>query len=383
MPAPDKPTSGNSPDQPSANRREFLTGKSLLKQVSAAGEAFADEILSSPECPPTRFQSGPTVRLGARAMACEFDVIFNAGTTGGLKVASEVLTLIEQLEDQMTVYRDHSELSQLNRHASSRPVTVEPRLFDLLNRARSLSGETGGAFDPTSGPLVSLWNRCRQELRLPTTSELEKTLSLIGAWHLRFSPEDSSLSFEQPDLTLNLGAIGKGYALDRAAELLHDAGLKDWLIHGGQSSILASGSHFAQPGWPVGIRNPQMPDRLIATLLLKNAGMGTSGSGTKFFRVNGKRYGHIIDPRTGWPAEGMLSVTVLAPEAATADALSTAFFVLGVEKSLEFCHNHPEIQAVLIPLPEPGRRLQPVVVGIPEENIDFPQEASPRFHSWD
>lgn len=365
-------------DRPPASRREFLTGKSLLKQVSAAGEALADELLADNSLS-SPFHAGPTVRLGSRAMACEFDVILNPDSRGGLKVASEVLALVEQLEDQMTVYRDQSELSQLNRLAPQEPVPLEPRLFELLFRAKSLSEETEGAFDPTSGPLVSLWNLCKHELRVPTPDELGKTLDAVGVRHLDFNLDHGTLAYSLPSVSLNLGAIGKGYALDRGAELLRAAGHDDWLIHGGQSSILARGNHQGRPGWPVGIRNPQMPDRLIATLLLKNAGMGTSGSGTKFFRLEGKRYGHIIDPRTGWPSEGMLSVSVIAPDAASADALATAFFVLGVEKSLEFCHNHSEIQAILTPLPEPGRRLQPVVVRISPEDAEFSPDATPIF----
>lgn len=365
-------------DHPQANRREFLTGKSLLKQVAAAGDALTDELLAG-DTVTSPFHAGPTVRLGSRAMACEFDVIFNPHTDGGLAVASEALSLVDQLEDQLTVYRDQSELSQLNRVASCGPVSLEPRLFELLQHAKTLAEETDGAFDPTSGPLVSLWNRCKHELRIPTERELVETLDSCGIRHLEFHPEDCSLAFTHPTVSLNLGAIGKGYALDRCAELLLKAGLQDWLIHGGQSSILAHGGHFGRPGWPVGIRNPQMPDRLIATLLLKDRGMGTSGSGTKFFRLEGNRYGHIIDPRTGLPAEGMLSVTVMTPDAASADALATAFFVLGVEKSLEFCHNHPQIQAILVPLPDSGRRLRPLVFGLSQEVIEFSSDASPHF----
>jgi len=112
----------------------------------------------------------------------------------------------------------------------------------------------------------------------------------------------------------------------------------------------------------------------LATLLLKNRGMSTSGSAVQFFRHQGKRYGHIIDPRTGWPVESMLSVTVLAPDAALAEALSTAFFVLGVEKAREYCHNHTEVAALLVPAPTSGNRLEPVICGIPESDLEFVPE---------
>ena len=185
---------------------------------------------------------------------------------------------------------------------------------------------------------------------------------------------------------MNLNGIGKGYALDRAAELLAGAEseyeIRNWLLHGGHSSVLARGEHFhpgtegSVGGWPVGIRNPLFPDERLATLLLRNQAMGTSGSGVQYFRVGGKRYGHVLDPRTGWPVDHLLSVTVLADSAAEADALSTAFFVMGLEKAIEFCQNRPDVRALLIPPPHRGRTLEPVVCGIPDEDLFFVSDAS-------
>ncbi|MCA9072169.1 MAG: FAD:protein FMN transferase, partial [Planctomycetaceae bacterium] len=166
---------------------------------------------------------------------------------------------------------------------------------------------------------------------------------------------------------LNLGGIGKGYALDRAGQFLSESGLDHWLFSGGFSSLLARGQHRQLGGWPVGIRNPLFPDQLMGTILLKNQALSTSGSGVQSFRHDGKRYGHILDPRTGWPSEGMLSVTVLAPTAAEADALSTAFFVLGLEKAKEYCDNHRNVSSLLLPPPHRGRRLTPINCGIPDD----------------
>jgi thiamine biosynthesis lipoprotein len=155
---------------------------------------------------------------------------------------------------------------------------------------------------------------------------------------------------------LNLGAIGKGHALDRCGELLAEAGVENYVCHGGQSSILARGSHAstreAGGGWTVGVGHPLRPGKRLAEIRLRDRAIGTSGSATQFFRHQGKRYGHILDPRTGWPAEGVLSATVLAPTAALADALATAFYILGVERSFDFCRAHPEISALLV---TPGR----------------------------
>jgi len=131
--------------------------------------------------------------------------------------------------------------------------------------------------------------------------------------------------------------------------------------------MIARGDHYGQGGWPVGIRNPLFTDRRFATLLLRDGSMSTSGSNIQYFRHAGRRYGHILDPRTGWPAEQVLSVTVLAPNAAEADSLSTAFYVMGLENTLQWCDNHPEIGVLIVPKPVGCRRLEPVVRNIPDD----------------
>ncbi len=361
------------PDSPGPNsRRDFLTGKSLRDELQAATNQLATECVIEPAA---ALPVGGTIRLGKPAMACDFEVIFNAGPGAPLSAASAALDLVDQLEDQMTVYRPHGELAQLNARAAVGPVPVERRLFDLLRLAARLAEETGGAFDPTAGPLVALWRIARQAGRLPTVDELALARALVGWRNLDFDEPVCSVRFLRKGVELNLGSIGKGYALDRAAELLDSAGAADWMLHGGHSSVLARGAHAGGAGWPVGIRNPLFPEQRLATLRLKDRGMSTSGSGVQFFRHGGRRYGHILDPRTGQPVEEMLSVVVLAPTAALADALSTAFFVIGVEKAREYCHNHKDVTAVLIPSPQSGRRLAPVNCGIPPEDITFVPEA--------
>ncbi|MBS0261160.1 MAG: FAD:protein FMN transferase [Planctomycetes bacterium] len=345
-------------------RREFLTGGGFL---SAEGEEPAPDLLLA--------GLGNTLRLSTLAMATEFEAILNPGAGSLLQGAWDALDLVNQLEDQMSIYRPHSELSRLNARAADEPVPVEPRLFNLLRRSVELSLATEGAFDPTAGALVALWRNCRRERRLPHDEELDLARSQIGCQHVRFldSVDDlgpPTIGFDRPGISLNLNAMGKGYALDRAAEILAPLG-GDWLLHGGHSSILARGSHTGCTGWPVSIRHPLFPNRQLATLTLLNRAMSTSGSAVQFFRYQGKRYGHIVDPRTGWPTDGMLAVTVLTPDAALAEALSTAFFVLGVEKAREYCHNHSEVAALLMPAPTDGNRLEPVVCGIPETELIF------------
>ena len=373
-----------------ANRRDFLAGRALRDEIVAVGQGVGDALLDTTDEPRREPTSGATVRLTTSAMATDFAVILNEAHPDDhrqpLRWASEALDLIHVLEDQMSVYRPHSELSQLNRVAASRPVQVEERLFELLSLARDISMETDGCFDPTSGQLIALWRQCRKEVRLPTETELVERLALVGMRHVSFgtvsSPlpvgegtgQDTLIAFDRAGVELNLGSIGKGYALDRAAEILIEHELTEWLIQGGHSSVIARGGHNGLSGWPIGLRNPLLPQRRLGTILLRDQALATSGTAVQHFRFEGKRYGHIIDPRTGWPVDNMLSVTVLAPTAAEADALSTAFFVGGVELAERYCSNNPLVAAVLIPPPIHGQRLQPVNLGISEDVLFWNDE---------
>jgi FAD:protein FMN transferase len=360
------------PAEPSASRRDFLTGAALRKEAEHVGSRLADAIADA--LPPEEVpQAGPTVRLETRAMACKFSVVMNPGPSRRVMIASDALDMIHALEAQMTVYRPDSELSQLNRRAADEPVHVETELFQLLLQARDVSHETAGAFDPTSGPLIALWRGCRSEGRIPTAEEIRGALCVTGMRHVSFDETAQTVQFDAPGVELNLGAIGKGHAVDRAAAFLVQEGVDAWLFHGGYSSVLVRGDHCGYGGWPVGLRNPLLPHERLATILLKDQALSTSGSNVQFFRHAGKRYGHILDPRTGWPAEELLSVTVTAPTAAWADALSTAFFVGGVENSLRYCDNHPEIGAIFVRPPQRGRTLELLLCGIPDEVLFFEQ----------
>ena len=358
------------PSEPS-NRREFLTGKALRDRIEAAGDQLADHLVGEKDDQPA---AGGTVRLSTNAMACEFSVIMNPGPAKNVMLASDALDMLHPLEQQMTVYRDDSALSQINRTAATEPIEIETNLFRLLLQSDSLSQATSGAFDPTSGPLVRLWRSCRNAGRIPRQSEIDPLLQQTGMEHLSFDLDKQTVKFGHPAVELNLGGIGKGYALDQVAQFLQESLLQDFLIHGGHSSLLAKGDHNEQGGWPVSIGNPLFTKKKLATIILQDAGLSTSGSNVQFFRKEGRRFGHILDPRTGWPAEELLSVTVIAPTAAEADALSTAFFVLGLEKTLEYCHNRTGIGIVLVPPPQRGRLLEPVVHGIPDKFIFFEQE---------
>ena len=352
-------------DSPTS-RREFLRGRDVGAQSEQLAPAPAAEMSSATD-QSTAPSAGDTIRLATRAMACEFSVIMNPGPGAQVMAASGALDAVQTLENQISVYREHSELSQLNARAAWEPVEIEQQLFEFLLETRRLCLETEGGFDPTSGPLISLWRLCRQQGRIPTQQEIASCRERTGMERCLFDEINRTVRYDRDGVELNLGGIGKGYALDRAGEFLVEQGLEAWLFHGGQSSMLARGVHHGTGGWPVGICNPLFPQQRLATVLLQDGALSSSGSGVQHFWHQGKRYGHILDPRTGWPVEHMLSVTVLAPTAAEADALSTAFYVIGVENAQRYCDNHKEVSAMLIPPPRRGRTLEPINCGIPDE----------------
>lgn len=337
---------------------------------------FIAPLSSQAELPSVIPVGGSTIHVAARAMACEFAVVMNGGAHDRTLAVGEVLQLIADIETWLSVYQPHSEITELNTNAASGPIRVRPPLFGLLRTSQRLYEQTNGAFDIAAGAQIRLWKRCREEQRVPTEAEISEALGCSGSNHLILNDQESSVEFGVAGLRLDPGAIGKGFALDEAAEWMRKSGdcPDDFLLHGGHSSLVAGGRHDGQGGWPVGIGNPLFTKKRLGTILLRNQAMSTSGSNIQFFRHDGRRYGHILDPRTALPVEGMLSVTVFAESAAIADALSTAFFVLGVENAQKCCDNLPNVGVILVPFPERGSRVSPTVIGVPDDQIFWDDE---------
>lgn len=354
------------------SRRDFLTGKSATPTMTPRDNGPRDET-------PSAAGESYFVRVTRQAMACEFEVRFSAGKYDhGTELALAALDLVETLENQLSVFRESSEICRINRTAAAEPVAVEARLFALIETTMRLCDETDGALDLTSGPLWEAWGFARREGAVPDKEQLAEALQHVGRHLVRLDPENRTIHFQKPGVGLNLGSVGKGYALDRCAEVLVDGRVDSFLIHGGNSSVVARGAPAthgdASPendhaGWEVGIVHPLRPERRLAKLRLTNQALATSGSWAQSFVHEGRRYSHILDPRSGRPAEGILSATVVAPTATLADALSTALFVLGADKALEFCRNRPEIGAVLAcPIRHSGG-VEIRTIGLPDEKL--------------
>jgi thiamine biosynthesis lipoprotein len=349
------------------NRRDFLNPRQVAR---TAGKMIGvlDELRTLPV--PAVAPSYALVHYARRAMATTFEVLLPLGTAHGREAAEEALDEIDRLEAQLTVYREDSEVSSMNRRAALTPVPVEEKLFGLLCLAGQLTRETDGAFDISVGALIKAWGFYRRCGRVPSAEERAEVLARSGMVNVRLDQETQSVHYRRPGLEINLGSIGKGYALDRVGDLLRNRWeVVSALLHGGHSSVFAVGSTPGDlRGWPVAIRHPWDPERRVALIRLQDRALGTSAATFQHLEYNGRKLGHILDPRTAWPAEGLASASVLAPTAAQADALATAFFIMGVDRARTYCDAHPEIGAVLLP---EGSRARPLIIGITPNDIEL------------
>jgi thiamine biosynthesis lipoprotein len=298
------------------------------------------------------------IRLHRLAMACRFEITL-AGRDGAFAPAARAaLEEIDRLEGELSVFRPGSIISGLNRRAAHAPVAVPSYIVDLLMRCQWWHQETGGAFDITTTPLSRCWGFLRREGRVPGAAEIDAARQLVGLDRVAVDGGMGTVACRQPGVELNLGAIGKGYALDCAGSMMRSAGVPHALLSAGRSSLLALGGRDG--GWWIDLVSPLLPGGPIAALRIRDAAVGTSGAGEQFVIADGRRYGHVIDPRTGRPASGTVSATVVASDAATADALSTAFFVGGVELARRYCAGHHDVLAIITP--EEGAT-RPIVIG--------------------
>lgn len=299
------------------------------------------------------------LHVNRTAMACRFEVTLPIWDGAGVLVARDALDEVDRLEQQLTVFREDSEVSFINRNAASSLVRVEASLFALLMLCQELYRETDNAFDITSGRLSDCWGFVKRQGRIPAADELEEAKSFVGSDKLVLDRESCTIRFARPGIRINLGSIGKGYALDRIDATVRGR-VQTALLSAGSSSIRAIGSgERGYGGWVVGVRHPRSRDRRLAVLRIRDCAMSVSGGDEQFFEHDGKRYGHIIDPRSGLPAKSVAGVTVIAQSAAIADALATAFYVGGPELAERYCSSHPDILVLMLE----SKSKHPVVFG--------------------
>lgn len=283
-------------------------------------------------------------------MATRFEIVLHGENPMALRAAGEeALDEIDRLEAQLSLYQPGSEISHLNRDAHERAVRVTPNLFRLLERARDLTAETNGAFDITIAPLVRCWGFMNGTGSMPDPADIAEARGKIGMHLLGFDPEHFTIRFAQPGVMLDLGAIGKGYAVERAAELLREAGVSSALLHGGTSTAYALGRQPDGRCWKIAVTPPSNSPAgpPLTVVELEDESLSVSAGWGRAFRVGEKNYGHIIDPRSGAPAENALLSAVVLPSATESDALSTALLT-APELMPTLVTRRPEIRCLVV-----------------------------------
>lgn len=291
-------------------------------------------------------------------------------------LALQALLAFHHVDSLMSNWTNNSEVARINREAGRHEITVDPEVARVLDFAQQVSVESGGAFDITVEPLVRLWGFLGGKPRVPQPQEISACLDRIGHDKIRFDPGDETLHFLREDVRIDLGGIAKGYGVDIAGDVLRRAQVTDVLIDL-SGNMFAGGSAADHKGWNVGIRDPFGHYEYIGRLRLYDESVATSGDYEQFVAADGKRYGHILDPRTGWSAHGLASVTIVSEDAMTADAWATALFVLGPAQARRIAAERDDLAVVLIEPQESG----PATVWVERQlRSRFELEATARGH---
>jgi FAD:protein FMN transferase len=301
----------------------------------------------------------PPVILALNAMATRFELVLHGENATRLRAAGEaVFKEVERLESQLSLYRPTSEIARVNALAAREPVRVSPSVFNLLEHARRLQNETGGAFDITVAPLVHCWGFMHGKGRLPETAEIEEAWARSGMAHVILDEKDHSVRFDREGVMIDLGAIGKGYAIDCAVEILRETGVTTALLHGGTSTVYGRGAPPDADSWKIALASPPGQPSGDIAVELRDSALSVSAVWGKSFESDGKKFGHVLDPRTGWPVHNAVQAAVVLPSATETDALSTALLVMGLEGHEVISRLRPGIRTLVIGPAEKGHPVQ-------------------------
>lgn len=280
-------------------------------------------------------------RFCHEAMATTFEIyIQHDNNRYAQQAARAAFNELDRLEAELSRFIENSDISRINNLAAGRPVRIGLDAFECLQLSEKIYNETNGAFDVTTGSLLKCWLNKDKTARTPNQAELDIARQNTGMNLIKLNETDFTVELLRSPMQIDLGGIGKGYALDKMAELLREWSIDIALLHGGFSSVLTLNAPVNTKGWPVTLSNPRNRKQTLAYLYLQNQAM--SGSGLQWGQ-------HIIDPRQAKPVEGKLIAWACAADAATADALSTAFMVMTPDEVEQYCLQHPQAQAWVIP----------------------------------
>jgi thiamine biosynthesis lipoprotein len=271
--------------------------------------------------------------------------VFGGDEAASRAAIDEAFASFAEVDRLMSNYRDDSELALVNRRAAQDTIGVTDATFSVLNAAHHVSVASNGAFDVTVGPLVRLWGFHDKTPHIPSSAELAALRPLVDYRNVLLDPERKTVHFTRQGVELDLGGIAKGFAVEVAAGVLRRRGLSGFIDAGGNQYLL--GSPIGKTTWSVGIKNPDRPDRMLGVVETGEISVSTSADDSNFLIADGRKYGHILDPRTLEPSNAALSATILSRDGTLADAMSKAAFILGPDAGLTLVDTFPGMSAVI------------------------------------
>ena len=281
-------------------------------------------------------------------MGSRFDITVVANDSiQANKYIDTAVAEISRIEKLISSWDDNSQTSKINRNAGFKPVKVDKELFDLIERAIGISKLTDGAFDISYASMDRIWKFDGSMTKMPSKEEITASVEKVGYKNIVLDKKNSTVFLKLEGMKIGFGAIGKGYAADSAKKLLISKNVSSGIINA-SGDMNTWGKQPNGNEWKVAITNPMNKNKVFALLPIINGAVVTSGNYEKYVNFNGKRYTHIIDPRTGYPSTGIVSVTVFAPKAELADALATSVFVMGKEAGLDRINQLPKIECIII-----------------------------------
>ena len=254
---------------------------------------------------------------------------------------------ISRIENLISSWDSNSETSKINQNAGVKPVKVSKELWDLIERSQKISQMTSGAFDISYAAVDKIWTFDGCDSELPAEGILKRSIAKIGYQKIILNQKDQTVFLSQPGMKIGFGAIGKGYAADRAKEILFSSGASGGIINA-SGDMNTWGTQADGSDWNVAIVNPLNSKKVFTWFSIEQQAVVTSGNYERFTTIAGERYSHIIDPRTGMPAKGILSCTIFAPKAELADALATATFVMGTAAGIFLIDQLPKVEVIII-----------------------------------
>jgi thiamine biosynthesis lipoprotein len=336
---------------------------------------------ASPETAGPRADSSPrrTVTYRGRSMGTYVHVtLVTTDSVATAQQAQAALAAFARVDSLMSNWTTTSEVARLNREAGTQTTVVHPEVATVLEAALAAWRASDGAFDITVEPLVRLWGFLGGAKRVPSAAEAETALRRVGSRHLDFDASTRVLRFAREDVRIDLGGIAKGYAVDAAVRALKTMNVHDALVDI-SGNMYAVGRPPRREEWSIGIRDPRDRVPYFGRLRLLEQGISTSGKYEQFVAGDGRTYGHIIDPRSGRTADGLIAVTVLAPTAMEADAWSTALFVLGPAEARRKARERDDVAALLVSPGEGGRDTLWVEGGL-AQRLTIEESARRLFH---